>query len=95
MQRVPLLERQIERTAEQLHHLAARLRPPGFQKTQMFGGDICINRQFDLGQAAHISPVLQQAAECPFATSCEFWFGALMVRQSRPSRRKGNYLGCK
>jgi hypothetical protein len=31
----------------------------------MLGGDICINRQFDLGKAAHVSPVLQQAAEMP------------------------------
>ena len=65
VQRVPLLERQIERTAEQLHHLAARLRPAGFQKTKMPGGHIGVGRQFDLGQPAHTSPMLQQAAEMP------------------------------
>jgi hypothetical protein len=95
MQRVPLLERQIERTAEQLHHLAARLRPPGFQKTQMFGGDVCINRQFDLGKAAHVSPVLQQAAEMPGRDNLRILVWRVHTRQSRPWRRKGNYLGCK
>jgi hypothetical protein len=63
MQCIPLLERQVERAAEQLHHLAARLRPAGFQKAQMPGGDICIDRQFDLGQPANAAPMLQQPAE--------------------------------
>ena len=53
MQGISLLERQIERAAEQLHHLAARLRAAGFQKAQMLGGHIGIDRQFDLGKAAH------------------------------------------
>jgi hypothetical protein len=63
VQRIALLKRQIERTSKQLHHLAARLRASGFQKTQMPGRDICIACQFDLGEAANISPMLQQAAK--------------------------------
>jgi hypothetical protein len=39
------------------------LRATGFQKTQMPGRDICIACQFDLGEAANISPMLQQAAK--------------------------------
>ena len=63
VQRVALVERQIERAAEQLHHLAARLRASGFQKAQMPRRNIGIARQFDLGEAANIAPMLQQAAE--------------------------------
>jgi hypothetical protein len=63
MQGVALLQRQVERAAKQLHHLAARLRAAGFQKTNMPGGYVRVARQFDLGEAADVAPVLQQAAE--------------------------------
>jgi hypothetical protein len=63
VQRIALLKRQIERTSKQLHHLATRLRASGFKKTEMPGRDICIACQFDLGKAANISPMPQQAAE--------------------------------
>ena len=95
MQGVSFFERQIERAAEQLHHLAARLRAAGFQKAQMPGGDIGIHRQVDLGKAAHLSPVLQQAAEMPGRGNLRVLVWRVHARQSRPWRRKSNYLGCK
>ena len=86
---------EVLRAAEQLHHLAARLRPAGFQKAQMLGGNIGIDRQFDLGKAAHLSPVLQQAAEMPGRDNLRILVWRIHARQSRPSHQKGNYLGCK
>jgi hypothetical protein len=57
MQGIAFVQRQVERGAEQLHHLAARLRASGFQKAYVSGRDICISSQFDLGEAANVAPM--------------------------------------
>ncbi len=63
VQDIALLKWQIERHAEQLHHLAAWLRTAGFKKTQMPGRDICLTCQFKLAEPALLPPMPEQVAE--------------------------------
>ena len=63
VQDIALLKRQIERHAEQLHHLAAWLRTAGFKKAQMPGRDICLACQFKLAEPALLPPMPEQMAE--------------------------------
>ena len=63
VQGVALLQRQVERAAEQLHHFAARLRAAGFQKADVPSRYVGIARKLDLGKSANVAPVFQQGAE--------------------------------
>ena len=62
-QQIAIAQRHVELFGKAQHHLAAWLRPAGFQKTEMPRGDFRIERQLELAQATPLAPLAQQIAD--------------------------------
>ena len=62
-QHVALAQRHVELLGEPQHHLARGLRAPGFEEAQMLGGDLGLEREIELAQAAALAPFAQVIAD--------------------------------
>ena len=59
-QQIAIAQRHVQLFGETQHHVAAWLRPAGFQKAQMPRGDFRFERQLELAQATALAPLAQQ-----------------------------------
>ena len=62
-QHVAFAQRHIEPLGEPQHHVARGLRTPGFEKAQMLGRNLCIEREIELAEAAALAPLAQVIAD--------------------------------
>jgi hypothetical protein len=60
---VALAQRHVEPLGEMQNHVAARLRPPGFEKRQMPGRDVGFECQIELAQPPARAPFAQMLAD--------------------------------
>jgi hypothetical protein len=60
---VAFAQRHLELFRQPQHHLTRRLRTPGFEETQVPGGDLCVSGEIKLGQAAALPPLAQVSAD--------------------------------
>ena len=62
-QKIAIAQRHVQSFGKPQYHVAARLRPPGLQKTEMPRRDFCVERQLKLAQPAVLPPLAQQIAD--------------------------------
>ena len=61
-QHIAVTQRNIELLGQMEHHVAARLRPPGFQKAEVARGDFGLGCEVELAQVPALPPLAQQVA---------------------------------
>ena len=62
-QRVALAQRHVELLGEPQHHVARRLRPPGFEKAEMAGRNLGVAGKVELAEAAALTPLAEVMAD--------------------------------